>query len=426
MTTLAVAYAGGAVTPGDILRSLTTMADLVFVTDGSDPTRALRPLFESAGNVVELTGDSAADIAAVRAYQPDGIVTYCETMIRPAAEIADALGLRFHTPATARLLTDKYMQRHRLTEAGVDAIAFARVDTHADIESALDRVPMPAIVKPVHGAASRDTHAVRDAGECRDLLTRLLAAPGSRSFIVEQFLVGEPVGRFGDYVSVESVVTPAGPVHFGVTGKLPMLWPFRETGQIAPAPVHPHVADRAVELTSAALQALGLTYGITHTELKLTPQGPRIIEVNGRIGGNMSELYGRATGADLVRIAAEIALGVPVSPVGPARPGVFFNSCLQPPVEARELLAVQGGPDHPHVRHRPFARPGFTMPTTLSTCNLDLFTGWAADHDEMEKTLEACVAELTYVFRTDDGERSYGGLSLLRQRRSDSPAGGRV
>ncbi|MDX7986717.1 hypothetical protein FE392_05115 [Xenorhabdus sp. 12] len=35
-------------------------------------------------------------------------------------------------------------------------------------------------------------------------------------------------------------------------------------------------------LTESAIKELGVNQGITHTELKLTEQGARIIEVNGR------------------------------------------------------------------------------------------------------------------------------------------------
>jgi carbamoylphosphate synthase large subunit len=68
--------------------------------------------------------------------------------------------------------------------------------------------------------------------------------------------------------------------HFAITGKYPLLPPFRERGDFWPAWLTDDERDREGPLTSEALRALGITTGVAHTEIKLTPDGPRIIEVN--------------------------------------------------------------------------------------------------------------------------------------------------
>lgn len=49
-------------------------------------------------------------------------------------------------------------------------------------------------------------------------------------------------------------------------------------------------AARVLELAGAALRALGITDGVTHVEIELTSDGPRLIEVNGRMGGYVHAL----------------------------------------------------------------------------------------------------------------------------------------
>jgi hypothetical protein len=50
--------------------------------------------------------------------------------------------------------------------------------------------------------------------------------------------------------------------------------------------------------------------GLTDTEVRLTPRGPVIIEVNGRLGGDLIPFLGRtATGIDPGVIIVDVALG---------------------------------------------------------------------------------------------------------------------
>ena len=58
--------------------------------------------------------------------------------------------------------------------------------------------------------------------------------------------------------------------------------------------------------------ALGFADGVTHTELKLTPAGPELIEVNARLGGDLIPYLGlRASGVDPAAAAAAVACGRP-------------------------------------------------------------------------------------------------------------------
>jgi len=55
------------------------------------------------------------------------------------------------------------------------------------------------------------------------------------------------------------------------------------------------------DLATAATKALRVRTGFLHTEIKVTPSGPRVIEVNGRLGGGLPNLLQQAAGFDLLR-----------------------------------------------------------------------------------------------------------------------------
>ena len=106
--------------------------------------------------------------------------------------------------------------------------------------------------------------------------------------VIESYMVGAsppPSGQFSDYVSVESVVADGVISHLAVTGRLPQAEPFRETGLIIPTDFEPSVVEELLRVATAAIRAIGVRIGCLHTEIKLTDKGPRVIEVNGRIGG---------------------------------------------------------------------------------------------------------------------------------------------
>jgi hypothetical protein len=163
---------------------------------------------------------------------------------------------------------------------------------------------------------------------------------------VEQYLPSLAIRtsqRFADYVSVESLVAGGKISHMAVTGRFPLAEPFRETGFFIPADL-PHAQLAAVlEVATAALHALGVRTGGFHTEIKLTPAGPRVIEVNGRLGGGIPEMLSQASDVSLFELSMRVALGELVVADGPipcARVGWRF--IFQPPTSARRVVSIEG------------------------------------------------------------------------------------
>ena len=112
-------------------------------------------------------------------------------------------------------------------------------------------------------------------------------------------------------VSVETVTADGATHVVGVTDKSIAGDPwFVESGHMFPADL-PTADAEAVAV--AAIEALGLDRGVAHTEVKLTPDGPKLVEVNPRPAGNqITELVRRVTGIDLPAAYAQLARRTPV------------------------------------------------------------------------------------------------------------------
>lgn len=412
---IAVVYDLGAASAAEIVQSLGEDDEIVMVFGFSEHAQSMAEVFAEDCLATYGIGDPGL-AAALAGHGVEGVVTYSERMLEATAELAAQAGLVFHSPQVIANVTNKAKQRTRLREAGVDALTSILLTSIDAWEDAIGQTGVPAVVKPVRGDSSRSTVMITDGRAGRETVERLLAAEGA--LLVEEMLRGAPPPDpcFGDYVSVESAVLPDGTVHYAVTGKFRLAPPFRETGQFWPAYLDEAAYEGVIGLADGAIVALGITTGIVHTEIKLTATGPRVIEVNGRMGGLQPELAARATDLDMIRIAADIALGRPVK-LEPTRPeGVTFQLWTPGPARHGILRTVAGAEAVRRIpgvaRHRTVLLPGTEVGGT-STNSLALTFGAVQRHDLLPDLVAAVTAELSYEFEMDGQLVTYTGADLL-------------
>jgi hypothetical protein len=345
--------------------------------------------------------------------RPTAVITFSELALSRTALLAAAAGVSGHAPELVDLLTDKARQRARLRATGVDDTPAWPVLAPADWADAVAHVGLPAVLKPARGGGSRGTFLVREAAEGERLLAGVLGRADGRSegpaYVAERYLRGAPGTLLGDYVSVESLCAGDDVQHLAVTGKLPLLPPFREAGQFWPAALPADERAAVLDLTTRALRALEVRTGLTHTEIKLTASGPRIIEVNGRLGGHINALSKDAVGVDLVRLAGLAALGRLDHVEVPVPSSVFFQKHALAPTVPCALLSVAGAREArrlPSVRgYRTLVPLGESLPGGVGTTELDLLWGRCEALYELPAVLAAANRTLTY-------ELAVGGRAL--------------
>jgi len=347
---VAVVYDLGA-GPGEIMAAARSVCDLLFICDSSDEHVAqIAPSLAQRSRVCDITGLNLGQAAAaVAAAHPSGITTFSERKMEVTTDLAAACGLSFHSVDTTRLLTDKLAQRTALAAAGIDTTRYRAVTGPDDAVAAIAEVGLPAVVKPRRGYASRGVRRVDSVAECRAAIAEQVAGSADDALLlVEEYLRGEPScagSRWGDYVSVEAIVHDGEVEPVCITGKCRLAPPFREQGVFLPATVPAELAERIVAVTVGALRALGVRSGLTHTELKLTPNGPKILEVHGRLGGFVADLLRRAGGIDLVRAGLRLALGRRPELPAVAFTSVAFQYFLVPPMDAVAVHGLDGVPE---------------------------------------------------------------------------------
>jgi biotin carboxylase len=311
-----VVYGLGACGPFDVVTACDEDVEPCFVFDSRDPHGAdAGPLLGEIGFAVDLAETSLERAAAeLDEYGVDGIVTFSEEMLRPAGALAELLELPFHDRRALERLTDKHAQRRALLAAGIPCPRFVPVESADEAREALAEIGLPAVLKPIRGAGSVDTYELREPAAVEAAVRATWNGSSERAFLVEELLVGAPhpgLSWLGDYVSVESVVYDGGYRHFSICDKLPLAPPFREAGNVIPSALPDELQAEVAALTDRALAACGVGDGVTQTEIKLTPEGPRVLEVNGRAGGWVPRILEQISELRPARIAIDVALGRP-------------------------------------------------------------------------------------------------------------------
>jgi biotin carboxylase len=310
---------------------------VLVVGSGRDlPARVRRALPDTKTSVIcrlefvaklrELTEHTR--VIAVRHDAPDGewvalaraahelhpftrIATFGETDQDRCAVIGEALGITTHSPRTVELVHDKHAMRARLRETGIDTTASAVVADVDALTAFVREHGFPCVVKPVAGSGSEGVAVVRQESELASAFERAGArfeGLPDAGVLVEQF-------HEGPQFSVEAFSELAEHQVVAITRKFSDPTTFVELGHVAPADLTPAQQEDVHEYVQRVLDALGVEFGATHTEIVLTPAGPRVIETHVRMGGDeIPALAFDATGVDLAEYVVRQTVGEKVLP----------------------------------------------------------------------------------------------------------------
>lgn len=333
----------------------------------SAPAGAPHPLLAARNVLTADTNDTEELLPLVErlhaALDFDGVVTSCDYYLPAAARIAARLGLPGPAAEAVENACRKDRTRRVLAAAGVDGPRFAVCTDAEQARGAAREIGYPLVVKPVDLCAGMLVREVHDEPEldraCRDLADFPVNARGQHRapvLLLEELLTGPEV-------SVETVSTGGATHVVGVTDKsLGGAPAFIETGHMFPADIGRARAREAADSAVRAVEALGLDHVVCHTELKLTPAGPRLIEVNPRPAGNrITELVRHVTGVDLAAACVDVALGrtpdLAVRPTGVRSAAIAFLL----PDGSGTLTGIDGGEavrGRPGVLELDLAEPG--------------------------------------------------------------------
>jgi biotin carboxylase len=234
------------------------------------------------------------------------------------------LGLPHNPPEAVAAARNKALSRERLRAGGVPVPRFELVPTElagAELEGLLERAPYPCVVKPLVLSGSRGVIRADSRDQLRAALARVASLlrspdvaqrrdPDLPRVLVEEFVPGPEVALEGLLVSGRLHVLALFDKPDPLDGPY-----FEETLYVTPSRHPAALQDAVAREVSRGSAALGLREGPVHAELRLSPAGPRILEVAARsIGGLCGRALRFGVGVTLEELILRHALGVETEP----------------------------------------------------------------------------------------------------------------
>lgn len=255
-------------------------------------------------NVSTIDVDGVVNVA--REFKPDGIMTLATDMpmraVAKACEVCHLPGISFDTAIKA---TDKGEMIKAFEAAGVDHPWYYIVPAQPFLNKVIGKITYPCIMKPTDNAGSRGVVLCHNKKELVSEYEYSHNESRGGAVIIEEYLQGPEF-------SIEVMVVDGEPHVLQITDKLTTGAPhFVEMGHSQPTRQTKENREKISDLACRAVKAVGINVGPAHVEMILTKDGPKMVELGARMGGDCitTHLVPLSTGIDMVGCTIRLVCG---------------------------------------------------------------------------------------------------------------------
>jgi biotin carboxylase len=252
--------------------------------------------FKYADRTIVVDGTDKENILEyAKKFNIDGIVTTSEFTLFSVAYVCEKLGLKGPSRKAAQISNDKYLMRKCMSESGIESPKYWLIHNAIELNRIENEVRFPVVVKPVDASSSLGVIKANSINEIKSIFDEVLKNSRNNKIIIEEFLDGPEF-------SVETLSQHGIHNIIDITEKSVLGYPyFVEQRHIIPANINKEQKQEISKMVIRLLDACEFNNCAGHTEIKLTKDGPRIIETGARIGGDYitSDLVPLATGISI-------------------------------------------------------------------------------------------------------------------------------
>lgn len=252
------------------------------------------------------TIDKEGVYEAAKDFGANGIVTLATDMpmrsLAYACEKLSLIGINYDTAVKA---TDKGEMIKAFEKYDVAHPWYYILKDGNSIDSIADEIKYPLIIKPTDNSGSRGVVLVHNKEELYDAISYSTKESREGNIILEEYMVGPEV-------SVEVIVLDGEPHVLQITDKLTTGAPhFVEMGHSQPSRLSEETQNEIRILAGKACEAVGIVNGPAHAEIIVTDNGPKMVEIGARMGGDSitTHLVPLSTGVDMTKATIQIACG---------------------------------------------------------------------------------------------------------------------
>jgi biotin carboxylase len=286
--------------------------DAYVLSDGELPPTGLpgtRTGTFSWGRTPDETAVQVVDQIQERGWRPAAVVCWGDRFVPLTAMVAQRLGLPGTGVQAALTCGDKAAQRRLLEPFGLNP-SWRSGTTLDELRGAIAELGTPAVFKLAHSSGGRGTTRLEVGTDLESVFkaTALNYLP-SDAFVVESVVEGSEH-------SVAGIVRDGRIQVAAVADKVVPAGSFETVATVVPSGLGSGL-DRVIDAAGTAVGAVGIGSGGFHVDLRLTADGPVVLEVGARLGGDLinSHLVPTATpGSYPYRDLLAVLSGQPLPP----------------------------------------------------------------------------------------------------------------
>jgi biotin carboxylase len=222
------------------------------------------------------------------------------------AEIAEEMGFLFPAKDSIIRARNKWLMKQSFQEHQVPCSKGVLICNEKNVQlNDLHNLTFPLIIKPLDSYSSRGVYKVNTYEEIRLFIDKSRNFSSNGDIIIEEFMEGPEV-------SVESITQNEITEIIHITDKVITPYPATvEMAHIQPSNLANEIQDSIKAIVKRAVQSLGLDNCATHSEVKITSQGVKMVEIGARLGGDYitSHLVPLSTGVNIEAAAIQTAMG---------------------------------------------------------------------------------------------------------------------
>lgn len=314
MTTATVVIVDAYSTGSDLARHLHELGvELIHVqSSASLPQFYLKSFIETLFSHClgsEKTPDEVA--SALANFAPVAILAGAETGVPLADYLNCQLGIPWNLPASSRLRRNKYEMIEALHKTALPAAKQKCIENLQELEAYMNIMDLnlPIVVKPLESAGTDGVRFCHSSMEILDAAKNILGRPNRLGILNQAVLLQEKL------IGAEFVVNA---VSFHGEHLFTEFWALQKKNQPGAGAIYDY--DELLPLegdlfqllsnyVSRCLDALGIKYGPSHSELILTQTGPRLVECGARIQGSTNPaIINECFGSSQMHIVASLAI----------------------------------------------------------------------------------------------------------------------
>jgi len=274
------------------------------------------------------TTDKEAVLELSEKLKIDGIVAYASDPAAPTqAYVAEKMGLVGNPYESVQVLARKDLFREFLAKNDFlvpKSNAFYHL---ADAKNWLDKIGVPAIVKPVDSSGSKGVTKITTSEQLKFAFDYALQFSREKKVTVEEFFVREGYQVAGDGFVFNGKLTFRcwANEHFDQ-----LVNPLVPIGESFPSIMSEYTQDQAHSETQRLLNLLGIKHGALNFDYHYNKNGDfSFLELGPRNGGNLiPEVIKHATGVDLIKYTVDSALGLDCSDLKMVSTKGFYSSYM--------------------------------------------------------------------------------------------------